>query len=445
MFDGIRLSREFVWRKLPNDSVVVYSPEGFARPFVVTGSALYIFSCIQNNIQIDTKIITKDSVIKILNVFEKEKIISGWKNSVKETTERITNKTTKGKRISLWIHTTDLCNLRCKGCYIIKGKSVISNKTIRYIKNYVRWEAEKNNLKILNLKFSGGEPLIAFGQVEKTVKEIKEALKPFSVRLNLSIISNGTLITKAIAKKLKELNFRVMISLNGIGNFNNTRPYIDGTSSYDDTIKGIEELLSINIKPHIIAVITNESVRGLRLLTDFVVKKDLSLSLSFSRDLDRNNKLQLNATKVPRLVIEELKRITEKSWAKTPKISFNNLSFNGKKERVCAAGKSYFAIGTSGSVSTCQMTIEEPFSSLDSNIGGIKNTNIEKSVFPEDCMRCTWKYVCAGGCQAIAKKTDGIGKTPLLCRIHRQILPLLLVYEGTVIQEAMAKKERRMT
>jgi sulfatase maturation enzyme AslB (radical SAM superfamily) len=169
MFNGLKLSKELTWRKLPNGSVVVYNPKGFARPFVVTELALYIFECIKNSVRIDTKVTPLESVVKILNVFEKEKIISGWKNSDQETAKDTINKTIKGKKVSLWIHTTDLCNLRCKGCYIIKGKSVISDETIKNIAKYVKNEAEKNNLKTLNLKFAGGEPLIAFDQVERTV------------------------------------------------------------------------------------------------------------------------------------------------------------------------------------------------------------------------------------------------------------------------------------
>lgn len=443
MLRGIKLSEEMLCEKLPNGDIVIYNPGGFARPFVITGSALYIFECIQKNVPINTNELTQSSIEKILNIFENEKIILGWQNSDPRISEGKTVRTSRGKQISLWIHTTDLCNLQCEGCYITKGNSVISDETISNIAKYVKHEAKKRNLKVLNLKFAGGEPLIAFDQVEKTVKEVKKVLEPVGVKIRLSLISNGTLITENTARKLKELNFKVMISLNGIGSFNNTRPYINGTSSYGDAVKGIEKLLDLNIKPHIIAVITNESVKGLGLLIDFTAKKGLSLGLSFSRDLNKNRKLKLNATKVSKLVIKELKRITEQPWEKIPRISFNNISFDGKRERVCAAGKSYFAIGTNGSISTCQMTIEEPINYLGNNKGGTANTTIEKNALAKKCIDCTWRYVCANGCQAIAKKSNTIGKTPIMCPIYRQILPHLLIYEGRIIQEAMAQHERR--
>ena len=97
---------------------------------------------------------------------------------------------------------TDRCNLRCRHCYIGDGfhQDLSFEKILKILKEF-------EEIQGLRLLLSGGEPLL-----HPRFWEINEVLRDHAFRSVL--LSNGTLITKAIAKKLHV--HEVQISLDGM-------------------------------------------------------------------------------------------------------------------------------------------------------------------------------------------------------------------------------------
>jgi radical SAM additional 4Fe4S-binding domain len=101
---------------------------------------------------------------------------------------------------------THACNLKCKHCYQDAQKKLADELSTEEAKRMLDDLARSN---VVALAFSGGEPLMRkdFFEVAKYARE---------KGMFLALATNGTMITKEVAKKLKEIGFEyVEISIDG--------------------------------------------------------------------------------------------------------------------------------------------------------------------------------------------------------------------------------------
>ncbi len=128
------------------------------------------------------------------------------------------------------------CNLRCKHCYENAGlarKAELNEEEARYALEQMK---EAN---VAAIAFSGGEPLVR--------KDFFELAKlAHDSGMYVSMASNGTLISRKVAKKLKEVGVDyVEISLDGIGKTHDEFRGIPG--AFERTLKGIKNCLAEGI------------------------------------------------------------------------------------------------------------------------------------------------------------------------------------------------------
>jgi len=256
------------------------------------------------------------------------------------------------------------------------------------------------------------------------------------LRVSASIITNGTLVTDEIANILKRNQFRVMVSLDGVGVYNDARHYVDGRSSYEDVVRGIDCLLAVGIKPTILTVLSNTNIYGLDELIDFVSVRGLKLSLSVSRDYLPENGLAINVDLFISVLVPRLLQLSLCDLNQIPDLFFNGIKFESKRSRICGAGSSYLAIGPTGTLSSCQMTVGNPLcmSVTEKSLPSVCAQYIPTRI-PFECTQCVWRYVCCGGCQVLAESAGTIGKPSVLCSLMQEIVPIALVFEGRRIEQ----------
>lgn len=128
------------------------------------------------------------------------------------------------------------CNLRCKHCYEDAGPGRKGELDER--------EAEQALENMINagtsaIAFSGGEPLVR--------KDFfKLAGRAHEAGLYVSIASNGTLITRGVAKKLKDVGVSyVEISIDGVGKAHDDFRGIPG--AFEKALQGIKNCLAEGI------------------------------------------------------------------------------------------------------------------------------------------------------------------------------------------------------
>jgi uncharacterized protein len=229
----------------------------------------------------------------------------------------------------------------------------------------------------------------------------------------------------------------VMVSLDGIGDYNSARKYRDGRPSYEDVVSGINLLKAGGIRPTILTTVSNENLPGLRLLVEFVRAADLSLSLSLSRDFDPHAGLSLDLEKAEQYLLPVMDDINSLPLKDLPNISFNGITFSGIKSRICGGGVNYFGVDPEGGVSSCQMTIDAPFTSLEALDSGFTPLRVlsRENQFTSSCGRCMWKYVCCGGCSVLAEQAKTEGRPSVFCPLMKKLAPNVLVLEGRKLQK----------
>ncbi|MGC8805312.1 MAG: radical SAM protein, partial [Candidatus Ratteibacteria bacterium] len=135
-------------------------------------------------------------------------------------------------------NTTDRCNLRCKHCYEDAGvlSSCRKDELTEDEKIQVMKEIAQTNIP--TFAFAGGEPLMdpAFWKLAEIGKK---------TGLYMSINTNGTLITKQVAERLKDIGFAYYgVSLDGASS--EVHDSFRGVSgAFERAIQGIKNLIEV--------------------------------------------------------------------------------------------------------------------------------------------------------------------------------------------------------
>ncbi len=153
------------------------------------------------------------------------------------------------KRFIMQWHLSETCNLKCLHCY------QENHIPLPYEKLEMIYEQYKRLLKKLNMKghinITGGEPLC-----NPYLFKILDLMKEDEEDISFSILTNGTLITDEIAKKIKSYNpYYVQVSLEGGKKVND---FIRGKGTYRKIAKGIHYLKKNGIYTSISFTARNE-------------------------------------------------------------------------------------------------------------------------------------------------------------------------------------------
>lgn len=236
------------------------------------------------------------------------------------------------------IELTYSCNLNCIHCYIPEEYRRRNELPTEEFKKVILDIAELGGLYLV---FSGGEPLLR--------KDIFELIK-FSKKLNFVVVvfSNGSLITKNIAKKLKDSGVdKVEVSIYG-------QELIHDKFVKKRVFKKVEEALALlkeyKINFALKTVLTKynydeyEKIVDLAKRFDVVLKTDLFISPKINGKKD-NLKLLLEDSKILRFLRENKFYVR-----KTTAVDIKSLS--------CSAGFNVVNVSAEGNVYPC---VEFPY------------------------------------------------------------------------------------
>jgi radical SAM protein with 4Fe4S-binding SPASM domain len=155
---------------------------------------------------------------------------------------------------------TGRCNLRCKHCLSDSGTPYQDELTTQEAKNLIdAFEA----IKVFNISFSGGEPLIR--------PDIFELLEYSSrKKIGIELLTNGTLITKEVIDRFENINlFNVQISIDGIGTTHDEFRGIDG--AYKRAVKATQLLRDADYEVVISSAVTKQNIGQINELIDIAI------------------------------------------------------------------------------------------------------------------------------------------------------------------------------
>ncbi|MCL2135429.1 MAG: radical SAM protein [Candidatus Bathyarchaeota archaeon] len=167
--------------------------------------------------------------------------------------------TTHKRPVVVW-NTTKQCNLHCMHCYSQSENKLYPNElTTEEAKHFITDLAQFN---VPVLLFSGGEPLM-----RHDIFELAQFASNTGIRPVMS--TNGTLITKKIAEKIKQVGFHyVGVSLDGIGETNN---HFRGTpDAFEKAVDGIHNCMNAGIKTGLRLTISKYNYNDISTIFNFI-------------------------------------------------------------------------------------------------------------------------------------------------------------------------------
>lgn len=144
------------------------------------------------------------------------------------------------------LQVTQGCNFRCKYCVYSEDKNnlqrghsskqmnwSVAKKAIDFL-----WERSVDS-KYIRIGFYGGEPLLNFLLIKRTIEYCEERFSGKSLLFNLT--TNGSLLNKEMMLFFAEHHVTVMISLDGPKRLNDeNRVFANGKGTYDSVISNIK-------------------------------------------------------------------------------------------------------------------------------------------------------------------------------------------------------------
>ncbi|VVB77901.1 Coenzyme PQQ synthesis protein E [uncultured archaeon] len=323
--------------------------------------------------------------------------------------------------ISVVMKVTDLCNLDCKYCYADAGDG---NRRM----NSETLENSIRKLAYLNGKFSednsesyfiwhGGEPLILGKGFFEEIVGIQKDLENEGYKFRNGVQTNGTLVTEDLADFFKDYGFSVGLSLDGPKCINDkTRPYRDGSSSYDDVLRASQILRSRGILTGAIAVINRNNIHDLDKVYEHFKEIGLAVKINPLLNCGRASRNLLELEVSPEECLEAEKKlyeVWERDESPVPLDFFQKVMINmlsGGKVSECymnSCQKSFMAISSTGDVYPCGHFVgEDQFC-----YGNINNSDLseilahpirmellKRSENISECKGCNYGEFCHGGC-----------------------------------------------
>jgi uncharacterized protein len=337
------------------------------------------------------------------------------------------------------------CNLRCAYCFASTGD-------FQGERELMPWEVAKaaadflikssKHRRQLEIDFFGGEPLLNWPVVERTVEYAKEQAEKHGKSFRFTITTNGLGLTPAIADFINENMYNVVLSLDGRREVNDgLRQTASGRGSvYDIVVPKFQRL-----------------VEGRQGKSYYVRGTFTADNLDFSEDVAHLADLGFTQISIEPVVTSE-----DSGWAlreeHLPEIlkeyerlaelflerrrtdrPFSFFHFNVelkkgpclyKRLSGCGAGYEYLAVSPQGELFPCHQFVGQKDYLLGTVPSGLTNQELSAQfkdahvLNKPQCRTCWAKYFCSGGCEKIYLEFAGKPRTldEITCHIQKKRL-----------------------
>lgn len=321
---------------------------------------------------------------------------------------------------ALCLHICHDCNLRCEYCFAgtgtFKGEREFMSEEVA-LKAIDFLIENSGDRKVLETDFFGGEPLMNFDVVKKTVEYANERAAKLGKKFLFTMTTNGVLLKGEIADWLNANMENVVLSLDGRKEVHDAvRKTVNGKGSFDVIIENFKNFVAKrgNKSYYIRGTFTNKNLdfaKDVLFMADSGFK-EISLEPVV---LDKEHKLAITEEMLPGIK-EEYKKLAREYIERRKKGNgFHFFHFTidleggpclNKRVNACGAGNEYFSVTPVGDIYPCHQFADKPEFYMGNVFEGKINEQIRakfknSSLFTrEGCKDCFAKYHCSGGCAA---------------------------------------------
>jgi len=322
---------------------------------------------------------------------------------------------------------TNMCNLRCKHCYQKADKPLPNELTLEEKLNVLD---QLEDAGVSAIAFSGGEPLMHHDFWVVAEEAVKRGFY-------VSVATNGTLITRSVARKLKSIGVKyVEVSLDSVDPEKHDS-FRGVKGCWERTIEGIRNCVSEGVFTGIATTVTKQNYmeaeeivklakklnvprviffnfipvgRGVEIFDYDLNPHEREIFLKKLYDLMVKEKLEILSTapQYARIVLQE-----SRGEYTSPTHFYAGPAISGLKDLAdfiggCGAGRIYCALQPNGDVTPCVFIPQIVLGNLRSKSfkeiwekTPVLKLFRDKDLLKENCGKCDYRYVC-GGCRARA-------------------------------------------
>ena len=322
--------------------------------------------------------------------------------------------------------TSEQCNLACKYCFLGNNDECKRNNFL--LENMSKETADKavdffiNQIKLSGLDFEdnkpaiifyGGEPLVNYDVLvyiaEKinSLRDVEKCVK----NMELSMVSNGLLLTEERAQKLKQLGVSIAISVDGFTEeANSMRVDVAGNNVFNKILKTLDMCKNLGVDVSLSVTLSEETIKDTKAILELVDKYGVT-SFGFNIMMSDENFVvaQEYNEKAAQFILDEFVELRKRGiyedriMRKLKSFTKSQVYFSD-----CAAtGGGQIVIAPNGQVGICHGCLHNKqyfVSNVDNkDFDASKHKDfIEWSqltpVNKEECQDCAALGICGGGC-----------------------------------------------
>lgn len=330
------------------------------------------------------------------------------------------------KSLSIWLHVTDQCPLRCTYCHVEKRDEHLHDPTLAAFADMLERTVLAKGLKEVTLRLAGGEPVIRFAAIKDWLESAKARLAARGCHLRVAMLSGLATLPTQVVEFVKKGN-GISVSMDGLQEVQDrVRPLVNGSGSFEKVRKNLEKLRSEGVNPYVLVVVSNDNVDGLVEFTKWLVAQNLGFRYSFQKGGEFDRAKAAEKLRECYGVIE--KAALDGTYRKFGAHRLADLSTFASQSAACGAGRNTCSVYLDGGIYLCQMEHGNQIP-----LGYVSETgrdlceilvdrNVRKNFHAPSagCESCQLKEHCAGGCP-IDKKEAG-GHNPN-CDLFKEFLP----------------------
>lgn len=320
-------------------------------------------------------------------------------------------------------HVHNFCNLACTYCYTIEEGVTRQRLSVSLMKSAVD-ELVSFPTRHSNIEFHGGEPTMAFDEIEQVVEYAAVRYKAARKPVSYSIQTNAYSLNPRMVSFFREHAFSVRVSLDGSKQTNDRfRISHGGRGSYERVVKGIRMLQEAGLNPAAVCVVHRGNVgRMVEMYESMAALGVPSVRfLPVFKTLHATEADWLDGDTYVEAYLELIRHMVtraEEGRAICPLSNLISGELNSvssfKREYMCmrgpcGAGTNMIALDVNGDIYPCEEMIGKPEfvignlnqdtmrSALENHslVSALRSRHVDD--IPE-CSTCTWKQLCHGGC-----------------------------------------------